>query len=549
MQVTRIPQLIRNAGRFREVVGVLTKYGIADWLANVPGDWIQKLFRTAEGDLITNQPFEVRVRLVLQELGTTFIKFGQILSTRPDLVGTELANELSKLQASSPADEYKDVLKTIVAEFGKEPEELFDDFDQTPLASGSIGQVHKARLNGENVVVKVLHAGIETRIDNDVEILLELARLAEAHSSVLRQYQPVRTAEHFAQILREELDFSRERDNLRRFTANFADDQTVRFPQCFDEVSGRSVLTMEFFDGTGVTKFGQQNVGTCEDLAKRGAHVFLTMVFRDHFFHADPHPGNLMILPNESIGIIDAGMVGSVDERLSGQLEDLLLAAIDNNVDSLQDAVIAIGRLPDKCDFERLRADISRFVDRYTTQSIKGFDLSGALSEMITIIHRHHITLPEHAAMLIKTLVILEGTAQSLHPDFSLAELIAEYRWQILKRRYNPARLFRELRTAQRDWTRLASLMPGDLADILHRLKQGRFDVHLDHRRLDSIVNRLVAGILAAALFVGSSFLFAQRVPPCIGDYSAPGVLGCLAGVWLGYRVLKAITVSGNLSE
>lgn len=549
MQVTQIPQLIRNAGRFREVITVLARYGIGDWLVSVPVDWIQKLFRTSEGELIANQPFEVRVRLVLQELGTTFIKFGQILSTRPDLIGADLAAELSKLQTSSPADSYEQVLETVVAEFGKAPGDLFDDFEHAPFASGSIGQVHRAKLDGNDVVVKVLHSGIQTRIENDIEILCELARLAETYSLTLRQYQPVRIAEHFSRILREELDFTRERENLRRFTANFADDERVRFPKCFDEVSGRSVLTMEFFDGVNVKEYDPQETETCEDLAKRGAHVFLTMVFRDRFFHADPHPGNIMILSDGSLGIIDAGMVGSIDERLSGQLEDLLLAAIDNNLDALQDAVIAIGQLPDKCDFERLRSDISRFVDRYTTQSIRGFDLSGALSEMVTIIHRHHITLPEHAAMLIKTLVILEGTAQSLHPEFSLAELIAEYRWQILKRRYSPKRMFRELQAARRDWTRLASLMPGDLADILHRLKQGRFDVHLDHRRLDSIVNRLVAGILAAALFVGSSFLFAQRVPPTIGDYSIPGILGCLGGVCLGYRVLRAITASGSLSE
>lgn len=551
MRIAQLPQLFRNAGRFREVVSVMARYGIASWLGSVPIDWIQRLFKTAEGEVISKQPFEVRVREALQELGTTFIKFGQILSTRPDLVGTELADELSRLQTDSPADAPEKVRQVIAAEFEREPEQLFDEFDETAFASGSVGQVHHAVYDGKPVVVKVLHSGIESCIANDIDILQELARLAETYSTALRQYQPVRTTEHFCQILRQELDFARERENLRTFDRNFADDPQVRFPKCVDAVSGRTVLTMELLDGATVGKVKEDNRTDADlrDIAQRGAHVFLTMVFRDRFFHADPHPGNLMVLADDEIGIIDAGMVGSIDEELSEQLEDLLLAAIDNDVDGLHRAVTNIGRLPDHCDHERLRTDISGFVDRFATQSIRGFDLSGALSEMVTIIHRHHIMLPEHAAMLIKTLVILEGTAQSLNPDFSLAELITDYRWQIMKRRYGPARFWRKFRAAQRDWVRLAGILPADLSDILHRLKEGRFDVHLDHRRLDSVVNRLVAGILAAALFVGSSFLYAQRVPPCIGDYSIPGIFGCLAGVALGIRVLRAIRSSGNLRE
>ena len=548
MNVTHLPQLVRNAGRFREVVTVLLKYGIAGWLEHVPAVWLRAQLRTRDGEVIAGKSFEVRVREAIEEIGTTFIKLGQILSTRPDIIGADLAEELAKLQSGTPADSYDEVSATIREEFGKAPEDMFDEFDDAALASGSIGQVHRAQLDGQPVVVKVVHAGIAEKIENDIEIILELARLAESYSRLLKQYQPVRVAKHFARVLRAELDFNREATNLEGFAANFAKDRTVRFPHCYRNASGRSVLTMDFLQGESLSAVAKRrSPAELKELARRGAEVFLAMVFRHGVFHADPHPGNLLVLRDNAIGVIDAGMVGRVDAELTEQLEDLLLAAIDQDAEGLVEIIVSLGDLPENFDRGRLRSDLADFVSRYTVQSMMDFDLRGALREVVSIIHAHHITLPEQAALLIKTLIVLEGTAQQLNPDFSLAELMGDHRHEILRRRISPRRLLRQLRTAHRDWTRLASILPGDLSDILHRLKQGRFDVHLDHRRLDTVVNRLVAGVLSAALFVGSSFLYAQRVPPCINDYSLPGVLGCLAAVGLGARVLRAIRQSGNL--
>jgi ubiquinone biosynthesis protein len=551
MKIANLPQMIRNAGRFREVVTILVKYGIASWMKNVPIGWIERLFRTQDGAVIAQQSFEVRVREAIQELGTTFIKLGQILSTRPDIVGADLADELAKLQANSPADSPESVRATLFDEFGKPPDEIFESFEETAFASGSIGQVHHAVRDKQPVVVKVLHTGIARRVANDIDIIRELARLAESYSDVLRQYRPIRTAEYFSRVLLAELDFTRERENLTMFSRNFASDPQVRFPACFDEVCSRTVLTMELFRGPTLNqiRLGEKVSGDPADLALRGANVFLNMLFRDRFFHADPHPGNLMVLDDGAIGIIDAGMVGSIDEELTEHLEDLLLASISKDAEGLLNTVTMIGDLPEDCDRNLLRSDIFEFVERYGSQPVQSFDLSGALRQMVSVIHRHRIVLPEQAAMLIKTLIILEGTARSLNPDFSLAELIAGYSWQITKRRLSFPRFWRKFLAAQRDWSRLARMLPGDVTDIMHRFKQGQFDVHLDHRRLDSITNRLVAGVLSAALFVGSSFLYGQRVPPCWGDYSLPGLLGCFAGVLLGYRVLRAIRSSGDLKE
>jgi ubiquinone biosynthesis protein len=275
--------------------------------------------------------------------------------------------------------------------------------------------------------------------------------------------------------------------------------------------------------------------------------MFLQMVFRDGFYHADPHPGNLMVLQDAAIGVLDCGMVGRVDEELREQIEDLLLAAVDQDADRLTETVVDLGEVPPNFDRSALRNDLVQFVDNYATQSIDKFDLSGALNEMTEIIRKHHILLPSRVSLLIKMLVMLEGTSRQLSPDFSIAELLEPYRAEMIKRRMSPQRMLRKLQAAQRDWTRLAQTFPGDVADLMERIRRGSFDVKLEHRRLDSIVNRLVLGILTAALFVGSASLLSNQVKPLLWDTSVPGAVGALTAVILGFTLVRAIKHSGSI--
>jgi len=283
------------------------------------------------------------------------------------------------------------------------------------------------------------------------------------------------------------------------------------------------------------------------EIAKRGANMFLQMIFRDGFYHADPHPGNLMVLPNSVIGLLDCGMVGRVDEELREQIEDLLMAAIDRDSKRLQECVVELGEVPNDFDRTMLQNDLVNFVDDYGSQSIDDFDLSGSLNGMIEIIRKHHILLPSKVSLLIKMLVMLEGTAHQLSPDFNLIELLEPYRVESIKRRLSPQRAWRKLQSAQRDWTRLAETFPSDVADIMNRIRRGSFNINLEHRKLDSITNRLVLGILTAALFVGSASLWSNDVPPKIGSVSLPGSIGCAVAVYLGFTLVRAIKKSGNL--
>jgi ubiquinone biosynthesis protein len=338
MNIVAFPRLERNALRVGEIVGVLAKYGLADWFKGWHYAWIQDRIQSFDGQHIPDLKIEERVRLAFTELGPTFIKLGQVMSTRPDLVGPEMAGELAHLQTDSSADSPETVRATIQSEFRRSPEELFAQFDEEPLASASIAQAHRARLHtGEEVVVKVQHAGIADKILSDLDILAALAELAEKHAPQVRLYQPGAVVRQFRRTLLRELDFTFERRSLDEFAAHFVNDPEVHFPLSYPTSSSRRVLTMEWLDGIlGIDSAALAASGAdLSEFARRGANVYLQMVFRDAFYHADPHPGNLMLLPGGVVGILDCGMVGRLDEELAEGIQDMLMAVVNPSATDL----------------------------------------------------------------------------------------------------------------------------------------------------------------------------------------------------------------------
>jgi len=549
-----IPHFARNARRFREIAGVLTRYGLAEFLAASDPAFLKDVLVGPAGASLTAMRREERLRLALTELGATAIKLGQILSTRSDIVGPEVAAELSKLRADTEPDPLQTVAAVIEAELGAPPDFLFAAFDPIPLASASIGQVHRATLpDGAAVVVKVQHVGIEDTVRADLDILMGLADLAERGIVELRLYQPLAVAAEIRRSILRELDFVREERNLRHFAANFANEPRVVFPKTYPEHSTRRVLTMEEIHGEPLSSLAAAN--TPEDLRRReglarlAADAFLEMIFRDNFFHADPHPGNLRVLPGDRLGLLDCGMIGRIDERTRQTLEDALLAVAEGDAEELAEQVMRLGHLPPGLDRTALRADVEDFVADYANQPIGAFNLSGALGDMAALVRRHGILLPPAAANLIKVFVVLEGASRSLAPGFSLLEAIAPYAGKIIARRFSPGAIFSRLRRNGRDWNSLLANFPRDAAEILRRAREGRLDVRLSHRGLDATVNRLVYGIVTAALFLGSCQVLASRVPPLILDLSLFGTLGSLTAILLGLRLLRAIKRSGELGS
>ncbi|QDV13078.1 putative protein kinase UbiB [Rosistilla oblonga] len=558
MDITDVPQLVRNADRFREVVAVLAKHGLADWLSSVPLPWLDRLRRNAPVENDADLTTEERIRLALTELGTTYIKLGQVLSTRPDLVGQTLADELAQLRENTPADDPAAVIEAIQSELGGSVEELFAEFETTALASASIGQVHCAITHaGEPVVVKVQHPGIERRIVNDLEIMLKLAELGEQQSVRLRQYRPVQTTREFQKTLLQELDFGREMRNMETFRRNFADNAEVRFAKPYPELSSRRVLTMERFDGISVSdkKLLEQSGLDLPKIARQGANLFVEMIFRDGFYHADPHPGNMIILAaseqnaDGALAVLDCGMVGRIDETLRDQLETALIAAVGQDSAKMTKVVARIGEVPRDFDEAALHGAIQELIDNYAHQSLNEFDLSGCLHEIVEIIREHRIYLPAKVAMLLKVLIMLEGTSQQLSPDFSLAEIIKPYGRQAMLNRFSAKNLYGRLKSNAEDWQNLVEMLPRDAAEILDNFKRGKFDVHLQHRRLEPIVNRLVMGLLTAALFVGSASMCSSEVPPTIRGFSIPGFFGCAIAIAMGTGIWRDVRRSSRYSS
>ena len=550
MRISSIPQIYRNANRWREILSILSKYGLAGWLGRFDFSVGKKLLKDRNGEAIAKQPAEVCIRLAIEELGPTFIKLGQIMSTRPDVVGSELASELEKLQVNVPADTFEQVAATVFDEFGTSLDSMFEEFSEEPVASASIGQVHKAVLHtGEVVAVKVQHQDIHHRVNVDLDIFMGLAQLAEKIPE-FESYRPTTMAAEFQRALRRELDFVRESRHIEEFGQAFEDNEAVLIPKVYPALCGERVLVMQWLDGLCLAdgqKVRQANFDLGE-IAQTGAEMYLEMIFNYGVYHADPHPGNLLLAEGGKLGLLDFGMVGRIDSALREDFEDLLLAIVEQDAERLAAVVTRVAAVPVGTDETGLTLDLTDYVSHYANQTVENFDLASAVTEMFELMRRYDIVLPSQIALILKVLVMLEGTAQRLQPDFCLMELLEPYQKKIVARRLSPTRQLRKARRMAYEMQQLAEVLPRRVRDILQQMQSGRFDVHLDHRGLEPSVNRMVLGLLTSALFLGSVQLVTHHVWP-LWDVSVPGAVGILMSVGLGLRLLIAINKSGHLDR
>lgn len=506
-----------------------------------------------DGRSISDMTPAERLREAFTELGTTFIKLGQVLSTRPDVVGDEVAEELTKLQADVPADPPEVARETIVAELGKPPEQIFAEFTPTAMASASIAQVHAATLHdGTPVVVKVQHPSAEPHIRKDLDILLVLAAKAEELSEVARQYQPVAMTKEFRKNLLKEVDFRKELNNLEQVGANLGEDARIRIPKPFREHSSARVLTMERFDGYSVGQVDRMEAEGVDrrKLAITFADAYVRMILRDGVYHADPHPGNVLVLSGDTLGLLDFGMVGRIDERTRDEYQGILLAAMfGGDAEETTDYILRICYLPRDLDRDVLRADVGEFMSEYLGQDLADLEIGPIAGSANEIMLRHKIVMPAGLSLLFKVLAQVEGTAQLMDLSFSMMEVLEPYYREHMKERLTPQRLFQRTRRQLQDWDRFLDALPRELLDMLVRARQGDLDLTLEHRSLDGIVNRLVLGVLGAALFLGSVQLWKLRVPPIWNDVPIPAMAGLLGSLYLGIRLLRAIKKTGDLGQ
>ena len=543
MQLQAAAEIPGDIARASEVVGVLVKYGLAWWLEGTEWTTARRVLTSNTGEVLTDKPLAVRIRLAFTDLGTTFIKLGQVLGTRPDLVGPEVAAELAHLQDAAPADPPDVAVATIERELARPIAECFAEFERDAFASASIGQVHRAKLaNGRRVVVKVQHAGIEGTIHRDLNILSKLAVVAE-RQELLKRYRPTAIVREFRDTLLRELDFRREMRNLMQFRRNFSADQSVAFPKPYPQLSTGRVLTMQMFRGTSVGNIDklQRRHVDCEALARKGAGVFLQMMLRDGFYHADPHPGNLLVLARGRLGVLDAGMVGRIDETLREQIVEVLLAAGDRDAERLTHVIAEICKAPADLDRAGLSTDLEEVFTEYATQAVGQFDVGGALTAVTRLLHEYNVFLPSRLSMLLKCLIVLEGTAKKLNATFNLAEFLAPYQRQFIMQQLSPERWMRKAKRWRRDWEMLAETVPRGLSNLLEQLQTGHFSIRIRKSPLQSPLNRLVSALCVSALMIASAMLLSYQVRPTLAGVSIVGAAGYLLAIlmticilWLG---------------
>ena len=551
MKFTSFAKKKEDIKRFDEIVGILARYGLADWAKEDTPHFIKKRAIGPDGEDLSQLPHEVRVRMALTELGTTFIKLGQMMSTRADMVGPEMAKELSALQANVPPDPPQVVQGTLEAELGRPAEEIFAEFDEEALNSASVGQVHTATLlDGTEVVVKVQHPGIEIKVRKDLDILMKLAEWAEKHNEEAQRYQPRATILEFRRSLMREMDFSIERRSMEIFIRNFEEEPQLHIPQPYPEFSSRRVLTMEKLDGYSIAdtdRLAAEGVDT-KAIAQLGANLYLDMIFRDGFYHADPHPGNIFILAGGRFGLLDFGKIGRLDQETRDKFEEIVRAFAARDTPLLTDEIIRLCTVPPDLNRDALQADISDFIGENLSDDISDFDVSTMINGVFEIIRHHQLVLPPKVNMLLKVLMQLEGTSRGLDTSFNLSELLQAYQQKTLVRRLSPQRLVRRFYRSYRDWEQLLSRLPRDLSTILDRAQAGQLHLQMELTGLNRPVNRLVYGIVVAALFIGSAMLWANNVPPHFRSVSIIGAVGTILSFFFGLNLLITIRRSGGLN-
>ncbi|KUJ89895.1 MAG: 2-polyprenylphenol 6-hydroxylase [Thermoanaerobacter thermocopriae] len=507
---------MQHLRRYREIVFVFIKYGFGAIIDNIGIlkhiNVRRKILKQTNDENIAKLSRGERLRLALEELGPTFIKMGQILSTRPDILPKDVIKELEKLQDKVPAFSFDEVKSVIQNEFGESLEEAYAEFEPTPLAAASIAQVHMALLwSGKTVVVKVQRPGIEKIIAQDMRILEDIAKFVDNHTKYGKLYNFTKMVEDFKKRLEEELDFRIEGENAEKFKKNFLKDKKVKIPSIIWTHTTRRVLTMEYIDGIPLNDFNAIDEAGLDRgaIARNLAKSVLNQILRDGFFHGDPHPGNIMVLGDGTIAFLDFGMVGSLSPERKRQFSKMLLGIVYKNSRMITESIIDLNAVTLNVNMKKLEKDINNLRDRYVEIPLEKLKVGEVLNGIFDLVFSYNIVIPNEFNMLAKSLITLEGIVEKLDPKISVLEVAKPIAKQLIPKMFSTQHMKEEIINATMDYSRLIKELPSFLLNFLRKTEEENYAIELKIRdlenlekRVDKVFNRLSTSIILLALSI-----------------------------------------------
>ncbi len=554
--LTKIGKRYRNINRYRQIISVLIKYGFEDLI------YRSKISKYIDyGKRITNRDVlvepgtttEERIRKVFEELGTAFIKFGQILSSRPDVFPNDLISELKKLQDSAPPFSSEEALSLVESELKQNIDDVFLEFNNEPLATASIAQVHRAKLkNGNDVAVKIQKPGIKKVIDTDLEIMHHLAHLIERNIPEAKYIGPVDLVDEFAVSIEKELDFTIEASNLERFSANFKDDQYIVTPKLYKKFCTEKILTMEYIDGVKLNSLSKTTTTLFDrkEIIERGSESILKQIFIHGFFHGDPHPGNIMILPENKICFLDYGIAGKLSGKSKDDFSDMIIAILNEDNKLLIKSIINLSYSMELSERDKFERDICDLADEIKYKNLKDINLTKLFQRLMRILIHHKYRVRPNFYLLMKTLITIEGIGRDLYPDYNIVSHLEPFVKELIKNKIKPSKLFSDSKSFAGDLFDLVKSFPENMADIIAKIKSGKIHIEMEHKGLDNVMerfeatyNRLIIAVLVASLLVSSALIILSKIPPTWNGISILGLTGffisSLLGLILIIRILR----------
>ncbi len=541
---------VAHLGRFKDITVTLFKYGFDDVVErlDLPGKFIIEKIYPAHTEMNTWQ----RIRYTLEELGPTFIKLGQILSLRPDLMPPPLIYELQKLQDAVTPVPYSEIEEVLQRNLTVPIIEVFDLFEEQPIAAASLAQVHRALLkeNKQAVAVKIQRPGIRHIIDTDLYILAALARQLHGRMEGAHIYDFPELVREFKRNIMRELDFRREVRNMKISQGNLAHFPNVRIPKLYDHYCTEQMITMELIHGTKLRDLQLDALAHRENLARHGLQVTIKQVLEDGFFHADPHPGNVFILDNEVFCIIDWGMVGRLTEEARFEVIEVIKSVVDKDSERLLDILLRFSSWEADINERLLQREILDILDVYHNIPIREVNISQLLWDIAELLRVHEIKLPSDMAIMIKAMVTAEGTARLLYPDLNIVAETKPYIEKLIIQQWRPKIIWRSLRRSLTHIYNLQKQLPAHIERIIQKVDRGELSIQFQHKNLDgmrntleNVANRITFGLIIAAMIIGSSMIITTGVKPLLFGFPAFGIIGyiisAIIGLWLIYNIIR----------